>query len=111
MNWGEIDDNEFPLIIFNLYNSIHKLKFVEYLGSQMKDINGANRKEFAWKVENLVKENEISKLTVISTRLLRSLKNHQPLEGKSFTISKLGRDFNTYYEVSPIMVQSKLEKK
>lgn len=110
MQWDMIDDSEFQLIIFSRREYTFNLKFLEFLGLETKTFKTGNKKEFSWKVEDL-DSGKIMKLPVISNRLLREMKKHNPIIGKSFTITKIFErdEFDNYYEVIPYTIQKELK--
>ena len=112
MNWDEIDDSEYPLMLFTPYEPIHEFKVIEYMGiTDQEIIDKITQKVKVVKNWNykVIEDNQEKQLRTSSKRLMRALKPFQPLDGKTFWVRKSGAEFNTQYEAKPVKIQSKLK--
>ena len=91
------------------FDDIVEVEYVKFAGGEVQvtftssefliDRNAYGNRTYTFAVV----EAGIDKLLgITSKRLMLRLKEHNPLEGKTFTIERIGRDMDTDYNVSEV---------
>lgn len=92
---NELDEMEF--LNFNDYNNhIVKVKILD--NEPVRANNKFGTPTFTFDVLDIV-TNTVKQFTITSKRLMRNLKTYLPIEGKVFTIERVGSGMETDYNV------------
>ena len=101
INWEKIGIEE-PLIIFSAEQPYHRLLLLEYLGMKEIEINDKTPTQYSFLVKDYT--DGIDKTwNITSKRLMRKLKEFEPLIGKGLGVKKIGSGFETDYTVKEIV--------
>ena len=101
IDWGAIGTEE-KLVIFNEQKPKYRLRIDEYSHNKMVKIADKDVAQWTFLVTELL-ENESLTWNITSKRLMRQLKNFEPLIGKGLLIKKKGSGFDTTYILEEIL--------
>lgn len=92
---NELDEMEF--LNFTVDNN-HTVKVKFLIEEPERGVNKFNTPTFTFDVLDMI-SNTAKQFTITSKRLMRNLKTHLPIEGKVFTIERVGTGMDIDYEV------------
>jgi len=103
IDWTKIGKEE-PLIIFSAEQPYHRLLIIEFIGTKEVEINDKTPTQYSFNVKDFTDGKE--KLwNITSKRLMRKLKEFEPLIGKGLGVKKIGSGYETNYTVKEIVKQ------